>query len=61
MLIWMVRRKLNSGISACGFSVDTYINVIVVSMYEEVQVIYCVVFLCRHFELNNVCSVKMIV
>ena len=59
MLIWMVRRKLNSGISASGFSVDSYINIIVVSMYGEVQIIYCVVFFCRHFELNNVCSLRM--
>ena len=51
MLIWMVRRKLNSGISACGFSIDTCTNVIFVSVYGEVQII-CVVFLCRYFELK---------
>ena len=42
MLIWMVRGKVNSGINACGFSVDTYVNVVVVSMYRNVQIIYCV-------------------
>ena len=52
MLIWMVRRKLNSGIMVCGFSIDTCTNVIVVYMYGEVQII-CVVFLCRHFELKS--------
>ena len=44
MLIWMVRGKLNGGISACGLSIDTYVHVIVVSMYRNVQIIYCVVF-----------------
>jgi len=39
MLIWMVRGKLNSGISACGVSIDTYVNV-VVSTYRNVQIIY---------------------
>ena len=59
MLIWMVRRKVNSGITACGFSIDTYVNVVVVvSMYRNVQIIYCVIFLCRHFELKVIVIVS---
>jgi len=52
MLIWMVRAKLNSGISGCGFSIDTYVNVVVLSTYRNDQIIYWVIFLSRHFELK---------
>ena len=52
MLMWMVRGKLNGDISACGFSIDTYVHVVIVSMYGNVQIIYCVVFFCRHFKLK---------
>jgi len=52
MLIWMFRGKLNSGISGCGFSIDAYVNVVVVAMYRSIQIIYCVFFLCRHLELK---------
>ena len=44
MLIWMFRGKLNSGISGCGFSIDTYVSVVVVAMYRSIQIIYCVFF-----------------
>jgi len=53
MLIWMVRGKLNGGISACGFSIDTYIHALIVPMYKNVQVIYCIVFFCRNFKLES--------
>ena len=52
MLIWMVRGKFNGGISACGFSIDNCAHVVFVSMYGNIQIIYCVVFFCRYFKLK---------
>ena len=52
MLVWIVTGKLNGGISAYGFSVDIYVHVVVVSMYRNVQIIYCVVFFCITFKLK---------
>jgi len=43
---------MNSSIRACGFSIYTYLNVVVISVYGKVQVIYCVIFFYRHFELK---------
>ena len=48
----MVRGKLDSGIGTCRFSVNTYVNIIVVSVYSNVQVIYYIVFFSRYFELE---------
>jgi len=52
MFVWVVRGKLDSGIGTCRFSVNTYVNIIVLSMYTNVQVIYCIVFFSRLFELE---------
>ena len=52
ILVWMIRGKMNNCISACGFSIYTYLNVVVISVYGKVQIIYCVIFLYRHFELK---------
>ena len=52
MFIWMVRGILNGGISACAFSIATYVHVIFVSMYRDVQIIYCIVFFCTYFKLK---------
>jgi len=52
MLTWMVTRKLNGGISACGFPIATYVHVVVISVYRNIHIIYCVVLFCRHFKLK---------
>ena len=44
MFVWVVRGKLDSGIGTCRFPVNTYVNIIVVSVYSNVQVIYYIVF-----------------
>ena len=44
MLMWMVRGKLNGDISACVFSIDTNVHVVVISMYKNVQINYCVIW-----------------
>jgi len=51
MLIWMDGGKLNGGITTCGFSIDIYDHV-VVSMYGNVQIIYCLVFFLRYLKLK---------
>ena len=51
MLMWMVRGKLIGGVSSCRF-VNTYVCIVVVSMYSNVQVICYIVFLSRHFKLR---------
>ena len=43
--------KLNGGITTCGFSIDIYDHV-VVSMYGNVQIIYCLVFFLRYLKLK---------
>ena len=52
MLIWFVRGKLNGGVGTRWFSVNTYIYIVVVSMYNNIQVIFYIVFLSRHFKLK---------
>ena len=44
MFVWVVRGKLDSDIGTCRFSVNTYVNIIVVSVYSNVQVISYIVF-----------------
>jgi len=47
----MVTGKLDCCISTCSFPVDTYVHIIT-SMYGDVQILYCIVFLGRHFKLK---------
>jgi hypothetical protein len=42
----MVRRELFGSICACGFPIDTYIDIIVVSVDGEVKVVYEIIFFC---------------
>ena len=48
----MVERELYGSISACRFSVDSYINVVDISMDGEVQIICQFVFFSLHLELK---------
>ena len=48
----MIRGKLNGAIGACVFPIDNYVHAVVVSMYRNVQIIYCIVFFRRHFKLK---------
>jgi len=52
VLMWMVRGKLDCCISTCSFPVDTYVHVVITSMYGNVQLICCIAFLSRHLKLK---------
>jgi hypothetical protein len=52
MSIWMVRWKVYSGVSTCGFSTDSKFNVAIICIDREVQVIYEIILFCRQFELE---------
>jgi len=43
----VIRRKLCSDISKCGFAIDFYVNAIGVSVNGQFQVIYVTVFFFR--------------
>jgi len=52
MIVWVIRGKWDSGNNTSSFSANKYVNIIVVLVYSNIQVIYCV-FLSRHFKLEE--------
>jgi hypothetical protein len=48
----VVRWKVDGGVSACGFSVNSLLNVAFVSVDRKVQVVYEIIFFWWQFELE---------